>query len=201
VWSQILVLVCAFLSLVYITVKLKNKFTAEYLMIFITLIFVFLLFLNLGDQNALYSKAENYIQIFILCSILALELIIIRSLRPVHSQFPYPFVFAPYLAFATVPFMFATTNLYMVTAVILGGGALIVSYLLLPGLMQRIESNGFLLTGILLLSVAYIFQIFRNLYTVADSWITDVPFALGMFFVSVPVSEILKHHNSKKAGN
>lgn len=192
-WSQILVLVCALFSLGYITVKFNNKLSAEYLLSFITLVMVFILFLNLKDFEVFNLQAGNHIQIFTLCSILSLELILIRALRPAHSRFPYPFVFAPYLAYATIPFMFSTINLYLLTTAILGGGALIVSFLLIPGLIQRIESTGFLLTGILLLTVAYLFQILQMLYTVTESWITDVPFAFGMVLVSVPVSEILNH--------
>lgn len=195
-WSQILVLVCTLLSLGYITVKFKNKLSAEYLLSFITLVMVFILFLNFRDFDAFNLQAGNHIQIFTLCTVLALELILIRALRPAHSRFPYPFVFAPFLAYATIPFMFATMNLYMLTVSILGGGALIVSYLLIPGLMRKIESSGFLLTGVLLLTVAYVFQLLQMLYTVSDSWITDLPFAFGMVLVSIPISEVLNHTNS-----
>jgi len=77
----------------------------------------------------------------------------------------------------------------------MGGGALLVSILLIPGILGKIDSPGFLITGILLMAVTYIFLILRTKFSTTENWITDVPLALGLVFLSIPLYELIKNNN------
>ncbi|MGF1670246.1 MAG: hypothetical protein ACFCU6_07345 [Balneolaceae bacterium] len=87
--------------------------------------------------------------------------------------------------------MVPSESLHLIYVFILGGATVIVSFLIIAGLFNKIDSPGFLLTGNLLLCVSFFFYALNAGYSGIDNWIIDLPLALGIVITASPAVEIL----------
>ncbi len=188
-WSQILVIVCTIISILYLTFKL-NKSGATYFLTLLSLSGLLFLYLDFDATTNIVSAYGSHARIISFCGLLSIEMILLRNSIRGQNGFPYFFVFFPFFAYILFPLGVTNESVSFLIAMLLGTAAVIVSFLILILLNKNKRYVFAFLSGLVLLAISFIYKILSVYYISEIGWVIDVPLSLGMIPVVIGFTEL-----------
>ena len=188
-WSQILVIVCTIISILYLTFKV-DKSGVTYSLALLSLSGLLFLYLDFDATTNIVSAYGSHARIISFCGLLSIEMILLRNSIQGQNGFPYFFVFFPFFAYILFPLGVTSESVSFLISMLLGTAAAIVSFLILILLNKNKRYVFAFLSGLVLLAVSFIYKILSVYYITEIGWVIDVPLSLGMIPVVIGFTEL-----------
>ncbi len=182
-WGDVYFLIAVILSLSIIFQKYPNdvkdiKFTSiAALIIYLTgqlIQFVELTYID---------RVSTMLTIVSLSLVFVILLMLIRKLKPVVFQYPYPIVFLPLMLPVSFAFMMDTIIVEQIIFASIQAVVIVVLFLLTAGYSEYMESKWGMGTGLILFILAFVlYWMVKEIYPVPE-WIWKIATSAGMVLV------------------
>ncbi len=182
-WGDVYFLIAVILSLSIIFQKYPNdvkdiKFTSiAALIIYLTgqlIQFVELTYID---------RVNTMLTIVSLSLVFVILLMLIRKLKPVVFQYPYPIVFLPLMLPVSFAFMMDTIIVEQIIFASIQAVVIVVLFLLTAGYSEYMESKWGMGTGLILFILAFVlYWMVKEIYPVPE-WIWKIATSAGMVLV------------------
>lgn len=182
-WGDVYFLIAVILSLSIIFQKYPNdvkdiKFTS------ITALIIYLTGQLIQFVELTYiDRVNTMLTIVSLSLVFVILLMLIRKLKPVVFQYPYPIVFLPLMLPVSFAFMMDTIIVEQIIFASIQAVVIVVLFLLTAGYSEYMESKWGMGTGLILFILAFVlYWMVKEIYPVPE-WIWKIATSAGMVLV------------------
>jgi hypothetical protein len=191
VWSQILLIVFAALSILFLIKRVPAS--GKEIGIFGVLICLLTVAHQLFDIFKVdqYEIINDYLSLSSYSFVLIILLYTIRSLKPEYARYPYLFVFLPLIIPAFYPFIQGTDALTSLILKLLQAGSLITFLLLIIGHYDTFKRGWMVILTLILFLTSYMIYWYMPEQVSVELWMWQPQLAIGILLTSISFPYIL----------
>jgi hypothetical protein len=195
VWSDILVIICSFLSIIILFFYAGNRYLHLRLYLSISVLSIIaatggpIFYEHLANDIVEWSKVAGITFTLIVMALL------IREMKPAFARFPVLFSYMPLFIILVYPFIADVQILKDVLNQILQGGALFIVLLFYLTLIRKMDDHILFLLSIILFTAAYLLYWFGGEFPGNHLWTWQLPLISGMILITLKFADIFKNLN------
>jgi hypothetical protein len=192
-WSEILLIVSAAISSIWLIFYSGRSLFHINLFLTIPLIAIIICFAESIGFNSVTQDVTGWSMVTGVTALLVSISMIIRHLKPGYARYPYAFSFSPAVILIFYPFMTEAGILKDLFNQILQGGALLIAFLMIISLFKKLKRAPAFAASVLLLGMSYSFYWFDSInVTGLDAWFWQSTLSGGVILATASMSELLE---------
>lgn len=190
-WSQILILIVAFISVFFYSNRLPEQNKDLKIIGSLSFLLIFTIEAVLLAEFPFDQMVAEITAILLCCLLLVLLLLTIRFLRPEISRYPYGFAFIPLSVPLLYPFMHESEAIFNIILMMLQSCSLFVLSLLVIGHFDQFKRGWLAIISIIsLLSAFLIYWVLPDFHEI-EIWYWKPFIATGMFSLALSFPYLL----------